>query len=119
MKKAIGVLLLICIVTLSLASCASFSEEDKTTAQHCANKATFDYYSENFEGKTISGVSYSSCSTSIKSSEFKGGKYIVTVSLSAKISSGGYSITSHLMDIKYSITVKNGTPTIVNKDYIN
>ena len=122
MKKLIAIISVICIILVCAASCSSsvaeFSEEDQKTAENCAKKAAEKYYAEHFKGKTISGVRYSGCETSIKNSEFNDGKYIITVRIGASVSSGGYSTTAQLMLIKYSITVKNGTAKITDTDYI-
>ena len=119
MKKIISLLLIICVVTIGFTSCANFSEEDQTIAEKCAKQEAEEYYEEYFEGKTISGVSYSSCSTSVKNAEFKGGKYIITIALYAKVSNGTYYTSMPLMDIEYSITVKNEKATVVKTEYLN
>ena len=119
MKKIISLLLILCMVTIVFTSCANFSEEDQKIAKKCAEQEAEAYYEEYFEGKTIKGISYSGCSTSVKNAEFKGGKYIVTIALAAKVSNGTYYTSMHLMDIEYSITVKDGSATIVNTEYLN
>lgn len=127
MKKAIKIVAAVLVVTMLalsmlslITSCstAKFSEEDKKTAEACAEKEAKIYYTQYFKGKTKSGVKYSDCDVSVKESEFKSGKYIVTIDVYARASYQGYSLNSHLMDIKYTITVKDGTANVVNTDYI-
>lgn len=117
MKKIISLILIICTFSLCLASCSSLGS-DKQAAEALATKEAKQYYSEYFEGQTLSGVKYYDCSTSIESSIFEDGKYIVKVSLRCEMQSGGYTAPSyHLMDIEYFITVTNGVATVIDTEY--
>ena len=118
MKKIISVILCICMLSLFLASCATFSEADKQTAETCAIEAAEEYYEEYFQGKTISGLYYSSCSVSTKNTEFNNGKYIVLVKISARVSNSTYTVSIHLMDVEYTVKVNNNKAPIVDTEYI-
>ena len=119
MKKVLSFILILSLLTLTFASCAAkFNEEDQQLAEACATQAAAEYYRDYFKGKTISGVSYSDGKTSVKNSTFEKGSYIVTIELVANVSSGGYYLSRPVMDIKYSITVKDGTATIVKTQYL-
>ena len=117
MKKVLALLLILAIAVITISSCAVYSETDKETAELYAKQQAYNYYVQYFKGKTISGVAYYSCDPSIKETEFKGGKYIVTISLNPSVSSGGYYLSPQLMDIEYSIIVKNGNPEVVDTNY--
>ena len=117
-QRAVAIALLLCSLVLCLASCAQFSEEDQKTAEAKALFEAEEYYSDHFYGRTLSGVSYSRCSTSIEKSEFSGGRYVVTVKIVARVSYGGYSISRHLMDVRYSIAVEDGFAIVKDTEYI-
>ncbi len=123
MKKAIGILLIICTLTFCLVSCGgSFSNEDQEKAIACAEKAAKQYYFEDWDGKSIGAGKYTDCRTSIKDKTFTNGKYVITVTLEicaegamAEFSGVDYW---HPMDIKYTIKVTDGSAKIINTEYI-
>ena len=118
MKKILSLLLILCLLTISFASCEKNSKEDQQLAEACATQAASKYYNSNFKGNTIYDIEYSDCKLSIENSDFKNGTYIITVDIFANVSYEGYHLPQHLMYIEYSITVKNGNATIINTEYI-
>ena len=118
MKRFISIFLIICISILTFTACSG-NDNDKQLAEELAKKEATEYYNDNFKNKTISGVKYSYCTVSIKDSEFKGGKYIITVNVSANISDGKYSVTTNLMKIEYAIKVNNNKATVISTEYID
>ncbi len=112
-------MLALTIMTLFTGCGTAKTEANQRKAEECAKKEAEKYYANYFKGKTLSGVKYSNCTTKIKSTDYKNGKYVVTVGISADVSGGGYSLTLPLMDITYTVSVKGGVAKIEKTKYDN
>gem|GEM_PF-3400795 len=124
--NAVITLLIVLSITLfciTLSACARSNEADKEAAEKLAVKEAEGYYNEYFRGKSFgSGSSagyYKGCNTTIKSSKFSGGKYVIEVELevqSSPVEYPGYTYRQKL-PITYTIRIMpDGSPELVKTE---
>jgi len=122
MKKIIGIILLVCTLTLCLASCSLSGKENTAKNQEKAENYAIDnaadFYYSTFHGETAYGsYDWTGYDVSIKSSEYVDGDFVIMVSLDLE-SSGAPWYVSYSQEIKYIIDVSNGKAKLVDRELI-